>query len=108
MDDTRKYDKLVSEIKALRAKLADAGFEKTHHGELLSEVREKLAAAEIGLEESRLMSRQKADMLVMITHDLKSPLTTILGYSELIMTTKKGRDRRGYVRHGRSDLSERQ
>ena len=31
------------------------------------------------------MEREKADFLAMLTHDLKSPLSTIIGYSELLM-----------------------
>ncbi len=31
------------------------------------------------------MEKQKADFYAMVTHDVKSPLTSILGYSELMM-----------------------
>jgi signal transduction histidine kinase len=86
VDKARKYNKLLSEMKALRAKLADAGLEKARHDGLLSEVRAKLAEAEKGLEDAQMEAQRKADMLAMITHDLKSPMTSILGYAELITT----------------------
>jgi signal transduction histidine kinase len=35
--------------------------------------------------ERKRLERDKADFLAMVTHDFKSPLTNILGYSELIM-----------------------
>ena len=31
------------------------------------------------------MEKQKADFYAMVTHDVKSPLTSVLGYSELMM-----------------------
>ena len=34
--------------------------------------------------ERKALERQRSDFLAMVTHDLKSPLTAILGYSELI------------------------
>ena len=34
------------------------------------------------------LEQQKADFYAMITHDLKSPLTTILGYAEFILTER--------------------
>ncbi len=35
--------------------------------------------------EEKLLEKRKADFVSLITHDLKSPLTSILGYSELII-----------------------
>lgn len=36
------------------------------------------------ISERKALERQRSDFLAMVTHDLKSPLTAILGYSELI------------------------
>jgi signal transduction histidine kinase len=38
--------------------------------------------------ERKELERQKADFYAMVTHDLKSPLTTILGYADFMLTVK--------------------
>ena len=51
--------------------------------------------------EEKLLEKSKADFISLITHDLKSPLTSILGYSELILDTGAGvlgGQERDYVR----------
>lgn len=40
------------------------------------------------ISEKKKLERQKADFYSMITHDLKSPLTVILGYAELLAEAK--------------------
>ncbi len=42
------------------------------------------------ISERKKLERQRADFHAMVTHDLKSPLITILGYSELISTAAQG------------------
>jgi len=39
----------------------------------------------------RKLERQKDDFYAMVTHDLKSPLTIILGYAEMILDEKSGK-----------------
>ena len=47
------------------------------------------------ISENKQLERQKADFYSMITHDLKSPLTVILGYAELLAEAKDlGEDHR--------------
>lgn len=47
------------------------------------------------ISEKKQLERQKADFYSMITHDLKSPLTVILGYAELLAEAKDlGEDHR--------------
>ncbi|MGA2192589.1 MAG: PAS domain S-box protein [Nitrospirota bacterium] len=40
--------------------------------------------------ERKTLEREKMDFLAMVTHDFKSPLTNILGYSELLLEKSKG------------------
>jgi len=40
--------------------------------------------------ERKTLERQRLDFIAMVTHDLKSPLTTILGYSELLLSKGVG------------------
>jgi PAS domain S-box-containing protein len=42
--------------------------------------------------ERKELERQRRDFIAMVTHDLKSPLTTILGYSELLLSKGVGLD----------------
>jgi signal transduction histidine kinase len=42
--------------------------------------------------ERKNLERQRSDFFAMVTHDLKSPLTTILGYTELI--SEKAKDKK--------------
>jgi PAS domain S-box-containing protein len=37
----------------------------------------------------QLLEKEKEDFFAMVTHDLKGPLTTILGYTELVLTKKE-------------------
>jgi len=39
--------------------------------------------------EEKLLERKKADFISLVTHDLKSPLTSIIGYTDLILTEEK-------------------
>ncbi|MBI5191463.1 MAG: PAS domain S-box protein [Nitrospirae bacterium] len=41
--------------------------------------------------EKRLLEQQKKDFYAMVTHDLKSPLTVIMGNTEFLLTFAKGR-----------------
>jgi signal transduction histidine kinase/HAMP domain-containing protein len=48
----------------------------------------------------KLLQKRKSDFVSMITHDLKSPLTSILGYSDLLMeeaSGKLGPEEKGYL-----------
>ena len=40
--------------------------------------------------ERKLLERQKADFYAMVSHDVRSPITVILGYTDLILTAKSG------------------
>jgi len=42
----------------------------------------------LDITERKELEQQKADFYAMVTHDFKSPLTTILGYSDFMMTVK--------------------
>ena len=61
---------------------------------LASPLKDSSGALEAIIETSRditervIIERQKSDFLAMVTHDLKSPLTVILGYAEMIMDLK--------------------
>lgn len=61
---------------------------------LASPLKDSSGALEAIIETSRDITdrvnieRQKSDFLAMVTHDLKSPLTVILGYAEMIMELK--------------------
>ncbi len=46
----------------------------------------------LDISERRFLERQRTDFLAMITHDFKSPLTTILANAELISMIKAGAD----------------
>ncbi len=46
----------------------------------------------LDISERRFLERQRTDFLAMITHDFKSPLTTILANAELISIMKTGTD----------------
>lgn len=39
--------------------------------------------------ERRRLERQRAELIEMVTHDMKTPLTTMMAYMELILTDKK-------------------
>jgi signal transduction histidine kinase len=41
--------------------------------------------------EAKLLEKKKADFISLVTHDLKSPLTSIIGYTDLILTEEKFR-----------------
>ena len=41
--------------------------------------------------ERKELERQRADFYAMVTHDLKSPLTSILGYTDLILSGQAGK-----------------
>jgi signal transduction histidine kinase/HAMP domain-containing protein len=48
----------------------------------------------------KLLQKRKTDFISMITHDLKSPLTSILGYSDLLMAEASGKlepEEKGYL-----------
>ncbi|MGC2423275.1 MAG: ATP-binding protein [Nitrospirota bacterium] len=48
----------------------------------------------------KLLEKRKSDFISLITHDLKSPLTSILGYSDLLMSEasgKLGSEEKGYL-----------
>ena len=48
----------------------------------------------------KLLEKRKSDFISLITHDLKSPLTSILGYSDLLMaeaSEKLGPEEQGYL-----------
>jgi len=45
----------------------------------------------LDITERKELEQQKTDFYAMITHDFKSPLTTILGYTEFILTVKADR-----------------
>ncbi len=48
----------------------------------------------------KLLEKRKSDFISLITHDLKSPLTSILGYSDLLMeeaSGKLGPEEQGYL-----------
>ena len=48
----------------------------------------------------KLLEKRKSDFISLITHDLKSPLTSILGYSDLLMeeaSGKLGTEEKGYL-----------
>lgn len=70
------------------------GGESRFYEILASPLKDSSGALEAIIETSRditdrvNMERQKSDFLAMVTHDLKSPLTVILGYAEMIMDLK--------------------
>jgi PAS domain S-box-containing protein len=43
----------------------------------------------LDITERKRLEREKMDFLAMVTHDFKSPLTNILGYSELLLETSR-------------------
>ena len=47
--------------------------------------------------EDKLLEKRKADFISLITHDLKSPLTNILVYSELLKDKELGKDEAEFV-----------
>ncbi len=50
--------------------------------------------------EQKLLEKRKADFISLLTHDLKSPLTSILGYSDLLIQTafaKLDADEKDYI-----------
>ena len=53
--------------------------------------RPALITTALDVTERKALERDKADFLAMVSHDFKSPLTNILGYSELLQ--EKGREK---------------
>lgn len=53
--------------------------------------RPALITTALDVTERKALERDKADFLAMVSHDFKSPLTNILGYSELLL--EKGREK---------------
>lgn len=58
--------------------------EKAEKAELERAVQERTGELNLALEAARKANAAKTDFLSRITHDLKSPLTSILGYSQML------------------------
>jgi signal transduction histidine kinase len=67
-----------------------AGVSKINVGQLygrdITELKEKEEALKIALEKAEEAQKLKADFLARISHEIRSPLVAIQGYSELIMS----------------------
>lgn len=57
----------------------------------LYEGKPSIIGTAMDITDRKVLEQQRADMYAMVTHDLKSPLTTILGYSELLLEAKADR-----------------
>lgn len=65
--------------------------------ELRSELSEKNAALKAALEELQSLDQAKNHFMVLINHELKTPLTVILSFLDLLKETELGTDQTKYV-----------
>jgi signal transduction histidine kinase len=79
------FNKMVSELKEAREKIAD--YERS----LEKKVKEKSLGLEEAQKELRAMDRVKSEFLDFVAHELKTPLTPLTGYTQLLSEGKLGR-----------------
>ena len=84
----KKGDRKCFEIRSVRK---DGGIIPVEMLTIVTEYRGKPAIIGIVMDISgrKEMEKRQRDFVAMMTHDLKSPLTTILGYSDILINKKK-------------------
>ena len=76
--------------------LLDSPFENAFTGDDIAFVERLADRAAVAIENSRLYEelqkakQQQSDFIAVVTHELRSPMTTILGYSDLVLSESVG------------------
>lgn len=65
--------------------------------ELSAELKEKNQALELALKELKVLDEAKSNFMILINHELKTPLTVIMSYLELMNETKIDEDQKKYL-----------
>lgn len=65
--------------------------------ELSAELKEKNQALELALKELRVLDEAKSNFMILINHELKTPLTVILSFLELLLETDLSDEQKKYL-----------
>lgn len=65
--------------------------------ELSAELKEKNAALEMALRELRTLDEAKSNFMILINHELKTPLTVMLSFLELLKETDHSSEQKKYI-----------
>lgn len=65
--------------------------------ELSAELKEKNAALELALRELKTLDEAKSNFMILINHELKTPLTVIISFLGLLQETKLDEDQKKFV-----------
>lgn len=65
--------------------------------ELSAELKEKNAALELALKELKVLDEAKSNFMILINHELKTPLTVISSFMELLQETSLDDEQKKYV-----------
>ena len=80
----------------------DRAVERFEMGE---ELREKNRALSQALQELQTLDQAKTEFMILVNHELKTPLTSILSFSDLLVETKLDQDQKRYLTRVKSAAS---